>query len=72
MCYALFLFLIYHFGHYLVHKKKRGVSLVSRGVIEDIAETYVIINDLPLVEVEGKEYYESWLVRRKMGWENSN
>ena len=30
MCYVLFLVLIYQFGHYLVHKKKRGVSLVSR------------------------------------------
>ncbi|WWQ70497.1 hypothetical protein mEp515_110 [Escherichia phage mEp515] len=32
----------------------------------------MIINDWPLVEVEGKEYYEISLVRRKMGWENSN
>lgn len=52
-----------------------GVSLgpqSAHGVIEDIAEPYVIVNDWPLVEVEGKEYYESPLVRRKMDWENSN
>ena len=60
------------FGHNLVHKKKRGVSLVSHVATEDIAELYVIVNDWPLVEVEGKEYYESPLVRRKMDWENSN
>ncbi|WWQ70498.1 hypothetical protein mEp515_111 [Escherichia phage mEp515] len=29
-----FCFLFWIFGLYLVHKKKRGVSLVSRGVIE--------------------------------------
>ncbi|QJI52574.1 hypothetical protein [Escherichia phage SECphi4] len=44
----------------------------AHGVIEDIAEPYVIVNDWPLVEVEGKEYFESPLVRRKMDWENSN
>ncbi len=53
-------------------KKKLGVSLVSHVVIEDITDPYVIVNDWPLVEVEGKEYYESPLVRRKMDWENAN
>lgn len=53
-------------------QKKLGVSLVSHVVIEDITDPYVIVNDWPLADVEGKEYYESPLVRRKMDWENSN
>lgn len=62
-----------------MERRVAGVILVlvefgqhkATGIIEEVADPYVIVNDWPLVEVDGKEYFESPAIRRKIDWESA-